>query len=125
MVADIKGSGDGSAESLSICRGAEMAAALAQAPQVLFKAVPHFHGIMSARLPRPRGMRACLRSRGQVCGQCLALGILGISGWQFPVISGVFLADALPLHDSSPRFLSALSTVARLVSLESIKSRSI
>lgn len=30
MLADIKGSDDGSAESLSICRGAEVAAALAQ-----------------------------------------------------------------------------------------------
>lgn len=37
MLADIKGSDDGSAESLSICRGTEVAAALAQAPQVLLK----------------------------------------------------------------------------------------
>lgn len=62
-------------------------------PRSALKAVLHFHGIMSACVD---AYVVATKYAANVL-----VGIFGISGWQFPVISrAFFLGDALPLHDS-------------------------
>lgn len=86
-------------------------------PRSALKAVLHFHGIMSTAAASLR--EEALRRRGccgEVCAECLA-GILGIPGWQFPVILSVFLAVA------SPRYRADSWMLPRVIGRERVRRR--